>query len=269
MVALKGSLLQLCLPLLGAHLITLSFSLSGKMDSYTMTFMIHQTLLVCGAQLVHLGKYYRKSRHRWLFAANILWTTVEVLFSTWGTSWTNRNGNFCPELSEAIAAAQQERTAWTMAPLFLSILFLTVDVIASWSDSQYAAKNIPPGSKKKVPPEEAFLSPNLLWKKKTWNVRRWLYIGFGIGIYAFSIWNVEVRIIAHFHEKMQNVPGLSSAENGWTAGQILAFLVCVIVTGITTRSGCIKICKEFAQKMFEGQCPSLHVRSQSFRSERG
>src|SRR5438045_3556947 len=98
----------------GTHLAVCLAIRKGTMDPYTLTVVIHQALLITGAQFIHLFTFQRRSWHRWLYVANTLLTLAEFAVSNLWPTWINRNSNYCPTLTDAISAAQKEREKWTV-----------------------------------------------------------------------------------------------------------------------------------------------------------
>ena len=117
----------------GAHLAVVISIRDGMMDPYTLTVVIHQALLITGAQIIHLSTFQRRSWHRWLYVANTLLTIVEFAVSNLWPTWINRNSNYCPTLTDAISAARKEREHWTVFLLFSSCLLSLMDVIVGYN----------------------------------------------------------------------------------------------------------------------------------------
>ena len=226
-----AALWQMLLILSGTHLAVGLSIHEGIMDPYTLTVVIHQALLINGAQFIHLFTFSRKSWHRRLYVANTLSTLVEFAMSKLWPTWINRNGNYCPELTDAISAAQKEREKWTVFLLVLSFLFSLTDVIVSTID-RIRNKNV---DRKRGDHSIPTLPRSILWDRKLWNRRRVAYLATGVIFYLHSIYNVEVNIIRYFHETVQKVDGLSSTENRWGYGQIVAILVCPAAFVVTVR----------------------------------
>ena len=231
------------LVLSGTHVAVAISIREGTMDPYTLTVVIHQALLLTGAQVVHLFTYQRKSWHRWLYVANTLLTIVEFAVSNLWPTWINRNSNYCPTLTDAILAARKEREHWTVFLLVFSFLLSLTDVIVSKIDAIRNKKVDRKRGDHSIPT----LPRWILWDRKLWNRRRTAYLTIGLSFYLFVISNVELNIIRYFHEAIEQIDGLSSAENSWGFGQVAAVLVGLAALGTMVRLLLIKKLKALAK----------------------
>ena len=238
------ALWQMLLVLSGTHLAVFYSILVGTLDSYTLTVVIHQALLITGAQFIHLLTFQRKAWHRWLYVANTLSALVEFTISNLWPAWINRNSNYCPTLTDAISSVRKERERWTIFLLVLSFVLSLSDATVRAIDT-IRNKDV---DRKKGDHSIPTLPRCILWDRNLWNRRRRAYLAIGVLFYLLSIYNVEVNIIRYFHEVVQQVGGLSSAENGWGFGQVVAIFVALIAFGATVRNYLIHKLAPFAKK---------------------
>lgn len=231
------------LVLAGTHVAVAISIREGTMDPYTLTVVIHQALLLTGAQAIHLLTFQRRSWHRWLYVGNTLLTIVEFAVSNLLPTWINRNSNYCPTLTDAILVARKEREHWTVFLLVVSFLFSLADVIVSKIDA-IRNKDL---DRNRGDHSIPTLPRWILWERKLWNRRRKAYLTIGLSIYLFLISNVELNIIRYFHEAIQQIDGLSSSENTWGFGQVSAVLVGPAALGFMVHSILIKKLKALAK----------------------
>ena len=205
----------------GAHLAVFLSIRDGTLDPYTLTVFIHQALLITGAQFIHLVTFQRKSWHRWLYVGNSLLTLLEFTVSHLWPGWINRNSNYCPTLTDAISAARKEREQWTVFLLVLGFLLSLSDGVVSTIDG-IRNKDI---DRKKGDRSIPTLPRYILWDRNLWNRQRVAYLTGGALVYLLSIYNLESNIIRYFHKAVQQVGGVSSAENRWGFGQVVGIFV--------------------------------------------
>lgn len=239
----KFAVWQVSLGGIALHLFNFYFVFVGQLDQYTLMITIHLSLLLNGPQLIHLFKFQRRSWHRWYFVTNTICTLAEFLLSCLRPAWINRNGNFCPELNNAMEATQVERLNWTIFLLVLNIGLSLCDVLVSATD-RLRNKDKKPGERSR-PTIPRFVT----WDKNVWSSRRVVYCVVGYLLLFLSICNLEVAIIRHFHESVRHVDALSSAENGWGAyGQMIPAFSAIVPFFVNLRTYLISVTYTYAKK---------------------
>lgn len=231
--------------LVGAiHLFNSISFYTGQLDRYTLTVMVHQAVLVNGPQLIHLSKFQRRSWHRWFYVSNTIVTLIEYVVSLQWSSWINRNGNFCPQLTDAINATQGERANWTIVPLLINIILSSLDVLIAIID-KYRNRHV---DRSKGDHSRPTIPRRFLWERKNCDCKRAAYFSIGVVIFFFSVFIVEFPIMWYFHKTIENIEGISSSEDGWGIGQCIAMSIGVMVLLTTLRSYLIKEFRPYARK---------------------
>jgi hypothetical protein len=199
--------------------------MSGKLDRYTLDIMIHEALLTNGFQLIHTLQ--RPDRpHRKYFAINIHLTTVEFVFLFVGTQdhfqgLIDRNTNPCPNLLQAMEDTQLHRLKWTILPFAGAWALVLVDSLV-WFIDGYRNRR-----KRSKHLWTKFILPQwAVWDKSKWTRSRIVICGLGLTWWAFSVMTLELVIIRDFHLYVQQfTSGVSTDEDAWAYGQLLALLV--------------------------------------------
>ena len=187
--------------------------MSGKLDRYTLSIMIHEALLTNGFQLIHTLK--RSDRpHRMFFVFNIHLTTVEFVFAFFAyNGLIERNINICPALQEGFEATQMYRLGFTVFPYAGAIFLFFVDSLV-WFIDAYRNKNRPRAPR--------YIFPDwLVWDEKVRDKRRIIICLIGLIWWIWSIITIEVFIIRDFHVYMRQFPDATSSEDAWSYGQII------------------------------------------------
>ena len=228
---------------IGFHVANIYFVLNGKVDQYTLMIMVHQALLLNGPQVIHLFKFQRRSRHRLFFITNTTFALAEFFLSWLYPNWTNREGNFCSKLSNAIEAAQRERITSTVILLVANVGLTLADVFIATSD-RLRNKDTKSGEHSRHT-----VSRFVTWDKAVWSRRRIVYIAIGLVFFSFSIYNLEINIIRYFHKAVEHVDGISSVENSWSYyGQLLGGIAPMVCFLFSLRSYGIKVTSPFAKR---------------------
>ena len=223
-----AAMIQLATFNLVLHLINVGYGIVGLLDRYTLTVLIHQSLLATGPNLIYALKYsYRHTEsHRVFFRANAILTLVEFLFAfTQAEGIIDRKKIICSDLRNALRNNQRRRLLFTILPFIVGILLALVNVIIWCID-----KSRNRFKKGKSIQEYEQLRPNwMMWKAKEWSRAR-IIVGFvATLIWVYSVVNLEY-FISDFHIQMRQFPDISSNENGWSYGQLMPF--CCSIVGL-------------------------------------
>jgi hypothetical protein len=226
------------------HIVNFSYGMSGKLDSYTLTIMIHEALLTNGFQLIHTLR--RLDRPHWkYFVINWGLTTVEFVFATTAgtTGLINRNLNECTSLKTGLKSQQAHRFSFTIFPYCIACFLCLADVLIWFID----------GYRNRGKPESLFtryIRPNwLIWDDKIWNRSRLIICLVGFTWWTFSVITLEVFIIRDFHIYMLQFSGsVSSTEDAWSYGQIMPLCCALVGFGYAIRQWFLEVMANYVRE---------------------
>ena len=213
--------------------IALYFILTGNMDQYTSTVMLHGALLINAPQLLHLLKFGRLAAHRNAYARNWVLSFVHFLMiAVVPSGWGQRNLNFCPELSDAIHQFRGQRLLFISGSLIFGFLMMVMDYVVRWIDDKRNAKPI---DRTNGEHSRSTFPEWVTWKSSSWTISRVISCILAAGLFVYSIYQLEYELIGKFHAFMNELEGLSSVENNWAIGQVIPTVIagtfCVSTAG--------------------------------------
>src|SRR5271170_4739637 len=227
------------------HFCNLYYGFWGLIDQYALTIMIHEALLANAPLLVLAFRFSFKGTwsHRVLLTINVCWSFVEFLFAAWAdkssiTKWAARNKDLCPDLKTAFNETLEHRLWFTFVPVILGIvLAFTISFVYLWDGIRNRGRT--------YPRQWTFCRPMwIVWKVKEWSHQRKIICSIAACIYVFSIINLEYFIIHDFHSFMHRFSDMSSVDNGWSYGQVLAFCGGLAAFCYALRDWLIGVCTE-------------------------
>ena len=216
------------------------------LDPYVLTVVIHGALLTNAPLLVLAFRFSLRDvwSHIAFFTINAGGSFIEFLFAAWAnkfaiTKWIVRNKPLCPELQAALNETFRQRISWTLVPVSLGLgLAIQLSGVYLWDG--WRNRGI-----KYHPRAWTFVRPRwLVWTKEKWELQRITVSTVAVLIYILSIINFEYFILYDFHSHARQFSGISSSENGWSWGQMGAFLGELIALGIALRIWLIGVCTE-------------------------
>lgn len=212
------------------------FLFHGKLDQYISTVMLHGTLLVNAAHVLHLLKFQRRKEHRCAFGLNTLLSAVHFIMTCLPTSiWQgDRNLNYCAELHDAIDDCRKQRITYTVGSLVLSILLTLTDFIVRKID---AIRNPRQPDRENGEHSVRTFPKWLTWNAKDpWNLRRALYCICAALWFFYSIFQLEYFVIRGFRTYIAGLDGITTKENEWAIGQLMTIFAAGAVSLVTIRN---------------------------------
>jgi hypothetical protein len=225
--ASEKAMSQFTVGILIIHIINAYYMTQGSMDRYVLAVMIDQALLGTAAQAIHFLRHRRWSKHRLIFNFNVIWTLIEFICACAPSSRIDENKNLCPDVKTAIAATQNERIKATIPLLVVAILLAIADLVVYRIDKRRNS------ARQRGDPVIGFRPRVFTWDKGKPTVRKFLYFGLAIAWVVYSIFSMEWFVIRDLHVYTQNFNHVSSDENSWGAGQIIAVLTTLSFSGFT------------------------------------
>jgi hypothetical protein len=178
------------------------------------------------------------------FTVNAGCSFIEFLFAAWAnkfaiTKWVARNKPLCAELQAALNETFRQRIYWTLLPVSLGLGFaIFLSAVYLWDGWRNRGIKYHPRA------WTFFRQRWLVWTKEKWELQRITVSTVAVLIYILSIINLEYFILYNFHSHARQFPDISSNENGWSWGQMGAFLGELIALGVALRIWLVDVCAE-------------------------
>jgi len=228
------------------HLCTVWYGLLGFLDPYILTVLIHGSLLTNAPLLILAFRFSLRDvwSHIVFFTINAGFSFIEFLFAAFAgdftvTKWVARNNVMCPELQSVMSETFANRIFWTSGPIALgTCLAMSLSLVYLYDG--WRNRGVP-----YTPYGWTFIRPrHFVWTKKEWQIQRVAVCSLASLIYIFSIIDLEYFIVHSFHSHASKFPDVSSSENGWSWGQMGAFLGELVMFLVALRMWLIDVCAD-------------------------
>lgn len=228
------------------HYLTIAFMSKGLLDQYTSTALIHYFLLLTGPQLIHFFRFRHLLWHRRIYWLNTCLILVESVISFGFPTWMSRNLNYCPELRRAFRKVPQEHLRSTIAGLVINVIF---SVLEYWW-STYNVRRRTFLDREKNGKRRPVLPRWVTWDKSMWSGRRMIYCALGILWAACWVAYLESFILGTSYSLIKSLTdnAMSSTDNAWQFGQILALVQAATQLCINVRCGLLEFTKPWARR---------------------
>jgi hypothetical protein len=196
----------LLLPVIANHFCFWYNFYKGTLDHYTFAVLIQLNLLPVAAQLIHLSKFQRRSRHRLFFTLNTFLVGLEYAAFRELCGMATGNLHLCPQLDQVVEESNYRQRNFVMSLFLFSAILTVVDHVVYTMD-RLRNQNVNRRAREHSVPT---LPRRMLWESAHWTVRRGFYLALGFLLYSYTIYRIEVSTVQHLHSLVSSLDGIRS-----------------------------------------------------------